>query len=126
MYQDAEKVFALGGSADLLAVLNASGDVFLKLIKWRCDMELGADSVDESACGVEDEDDELKGGVDFAVGGAEKRDVRRLDRIADAVAAKGAVHFFGQDVVGGGGVFGLRGGAGGKDGYLHDDLAGCG
>ena len=55
-------------------------------------MELGAEPVDENACGIEDEDDEFEGGVDFSVGGAEECDVGGLDRIADAVAAEGAVH----------------------------------
>ena len=123
---DAEKVFALGGSADLLTVLYAVGDVFLELVKRRGYVELGADPVDENACGIEDEDDEFEGGVNFAVSGAEKGDVGGLDGVADAVAAEGALHLVGQDVVGSGGVFGLGGGAGGKDGHLHDDFGGCG
>src|SRR5258707_10568922 len=123
---DAEKVLAFGGSADFLSVLDSIRDVFLKLVEGRGYVELGAEPVDENACGIEDEDDEFKGGVDFAVGGAEKRDVGRLDGIADAVTAEGAVYFFGQDVSGGGIVFGLGRRADGIDRYLHDDFAGCG
>jgi hypothetical protein len=122
----AEKVLAFGGSADLLTVLDALRYVSLQLVQRRGYVELGAEPVDENACGVEDEDDEFKGGMDFAIGGSEKRDVGRLDRIADAVAAEGAVHLVGQDVSGGGSVFGLGRRADGEDGYLHDDFAGCG
>jgi hypothetical protein len=32
---DAEKIFAFGGSADLLTVLDAVGDVFLEFVKRR-------------------------------------------------------------------------------------------
>ena len=124
--RDAEKVLAFGGSADLLTVLDAIGDVFLKLVEGGGYVEFGAEPVDENACGIEDEDDEFKGGMDFAVGGADKRDVGGLDGIADAVAAEGAMHFFGQDVAGGGVVFGLGRRADRVDGYLHDDFAGCG
>jgi hypothetical protein len=99
---DAEKVFAFGGSADLLAVLDAVGDVFLNLVEARGYVEIVAEPVDEYACGIEDEDDEFECGVDLSVRGTEKRDVGRLDRIVDAVAAEGAVYFFGQDVSGGG------------------------
>ena len=123
---DAEKVLAFGGSADLLSVLDTVRDIFLKLVEGGGNVKLGAEPVDENACGIVDEDDEFKGGVDFAVGGAEKRDVGGLDCIADAVAAEGAVYFFGQNVSGGGIVFGLSRRADGKDGYLHDDFAGCG
>lgn len=123
---DAEKVFALGWSANLLCVLNASGDAFLELVEGRAYVELSAEPVDEDAFGIEDEDDEFKGGVDFAVGGAEEGDVGGLDGVVDAVAAEGTVDFFRQDVVGCGGIFGLRGGAGGNYGHLHDDFRGCG
>ncbi len=124
--RDAEKVLAFGGSADLLTVLDAIRDVFLNLVEGRGYVELSAEPVDENACGIEDEDDEFKGGVDLAVGSTDKRDVGRLDGIADAVAAEGAVHLFGQDVAGGWVVFGLGRWADGIDGNLHDDLGGCG
>jgi hypothetical protein len=52
--------------------------------------------------------------VDLAIGDAAKRDVGGRDGIADAVAAEGAVHFFGQDVARGGIVFCLGGRANGK------------
>src|SRR5258705_9764167 len=100
--RDAEKVLAFCGRADLLTVLDAISDAFLKLVEGRGYVELAAEPVDENACGIEDEDDEFKGGVDFAVGGAEKRDVGRLDGIADAVTAEGGVDFFGQAGSGGG------------------------
>ena len=124
--RDAEKVLAFGGSADLLTVLDAVRYVFLKLFEGGGYVELGAEPVDENACGIEDEDDEFKGGVDFTVGGADKRDVGGLDGIADTVTAEGTVHFFGQDVSGGGVVFGLGRRADGINGHLHDDFAGCG
>ena len=89
MDDDAEKVFAFGGSADLLTVLNASGDAFLEFVKRGGFVELGAEPVDETAGGIEDEDDEFKGGVDFAVGGSKKGDVGGLDSVADVVAAEG-------------------------------------
>ena len=123
---NAEEVLAFGGSADLLTVLDAMRDVLLNFVEGGGDVEIVAEPVDYDACGIEDEDDEFKVGVDFAVGGAEKRDVGWLDGIADAVAAEGAVHFFGQDVAGSGSVFGLGWRADGEDGYLHDDLGGCG
>jgi hypothetical protein len=123
---DAEKVFALGGSADLLSVLDTMRDVFLQLVEGGGDMEFGDEPIDENACGIEDEDGELEGGVDFAVGVATKRDVGGLDGIVDVVATEGAVHFFRQDVARGGIVFGLGRRADGEDGNLHDDLAGCG
>ena len=123
---DAEKVFALGGSTDFLAVLDAMRDVLLNFVEGGGDVEIVAEPVDYDACGIEDEDDEFKVGVDFAVRGAEKRDVGGLDSIADAVTAEGAVHLFRQDVAGSGSVFGRGGRADGEDGYLHDDLGGCG
>ena len=124
--RDAKKVLALGGSADLLSVLDAPCYVFLKLVEGRGYAKLGAEPVDEDACGIEDEDDEFKGGVDLTVGGAGKGDVCGLDGVADAVAAEGAAHFFGQDVAGSRAIFGLGRRAGGIDRYLHDDFAGCG
>src|SRR5438067_3810601 len=123
---DAEKVLAFGGSADLLMVLDSVGDVFLELVEGGGDVELRTEPVDESAGRIEDEDDEFKRCVDFAVGGAEERNVGRLDGVADAVTAEGTVDLFGQDVVRSGSVFDLGGGADWKDGYLHDDLGGCG
>jgi hypothetical protein len=123
---DAEKVFAFGGSADLLPVLDTVCDVSLELVERGGDAEGRAGSIEENAVGIEDEDGEFEGGVNFAVGEAEKRNVVRLDGIADAVTAERAVHFVRQDVGGSGSVFGLSRRAGGKDGYLHDDLGGCG
>jgi hypothetical protein len=49
---DAEEVLAFGGSADLLTVLNAIGDVFLNLVERGGYVETGADPVDEKACGL--------------------------------------------------------------------------
>jgi hypothetical protein len=124
--RDAEKVLAFGRRADLLTVLDAIRDVFLELVEGGGYVEFGAEPVDENACGIEDEDDEFKGGVDFSVGSADKGDVGGFDGIADTVAAEGAVHLFGHDVAGGRIVFGLGRRADGIDGYLHDDFGGCG
>ena len=123
---DAEEVFAFGRSADLLVVLDTPRDVLLELVEGRGYVEGRAGSIDENAVGIEDEDDEFEGGVDFSVREAVKRDVGRLDGIADVVAAERAVHLFRESVAGGGIVFGLGRRADGKDANLHDDLGRCG
>jgi hypothetical protein len=42
---NAEEVHAFGGSADLLAILNAAGDVFLELVDGGADVEIAGDGI---------------------------------------------------------------------------------
>lgn len=119
---DAEEVFAFGGSADLLLVVNPLGYVLFNLVEGAGGVEMGVGAVDEDTFRVEDKDGELEVGVDFAVGGAHKCDVGRVDGIADTVAAKGAVRLIGEDVAWGRRVLGLGWKSGRKDGDLDEYL----